>query len=150
MDWSNERNPVLFVDRRPQPACCHPLDPTVFILERRCKRSKMPCRAGLLTEGDIEADKKAGIKWAEDHDWKLLHDMDLQMIKDFIKHKEDVKEDAPAMSMGAGGIAGSAEAGDDPPVRKKKKKGDVMRRIEPMGIGEQRRIFPSPPNHKNI
>ena len=106
--------------------------------------------AGLLTEGDIEADKKAGIKWAEDHDWKLLHDMDLQMIKDFIKHKEDVKEDAPTMSMGAGGIAGSAEAGDDPPVRKKKKKGDVMRRIEPMGIGEQRRIFPSHPNHKNI
>ena len=30
-------------------------------------------------------------------------------------------EDAPTMSMGGGAIAGSAEAGDDPPVRKRKK-----------------------------
>jgi len=29
-------------------------------------------------------------------------------------------EDAPTMSMGGGGIAGSVEAGDDPPVKKKK------------------------------
>ena len=27
-----------------------------------------------------------------------------------------LKEDAPTMSMGGGGIAGSVEAGDDPPV----------------------------------
>jgi hypothetical protein len=100
-----------------------------------------------LAEGDMEADREAGIKWTDDPDWKKLHDMDLQMIKDYIKHKE-VKEDAPAMSMGAGGIAGSAEAGDDPPVRKKKKKGEVLKRLEPMGIREQRRIFPSHPNHK--
>ena len=33
----------------------------------------------------------------------------------------NVKEDAPTMSMGGGGIAGSVEAGDDPPVGKKKK-----------------------------
>ena len=33
-----------------------------------------------------------------------------------------MKEDAPTMSMGGGGIAGSVEAGDDPPVDKKKKK----------------------------
>jgi len=100
-----------------------------------------------LAEGDTEADREADIKWTDDPDWKKLHDMDLQMIKDYIKHKE-VKEDAPAMSMGAGGIAGSAEAGDDPPVRKKKKKGEVLKRLEPMGIREQRRIFPSHPNHK--
>ena len=100
-------------------------------------------RGMLLLEGDMKADREAGIKWVEDPNWKKLHDMDLQMIKDFIKHKEEVKEDAPAMSMGAGGIAGSAEAGDDPPVRKKKKKGEILRRLEPLGIKEQRRIFPS-------
>ncbi len=33
-----------------------------------------------------------------------------------------MKEDAPTMSMGGGGIAGSVEANDDPPVNKKKKK----------------------------
>tara|TARA_B100000953_G_scaffold297214_1_gene291567 strand:+ start:1435 stop:2127 length:693 start_codon:yes stop_codon:yes gene_type:complete len=99
-----------------------------------------------LTEGDMEADREAGIKWVDNPDWKKLHDMDLQMVKDFLKHKE-VKEDAPTMSMAAGGIAGSAEAGDDPPVRKKKKKGEVLKRLEPMGIGEQIRIFPSHPNH---
>ena len=33
-----------------------------------------------------------------------------------------MKEDAPTMSMGGGAIAGSVEAGDDPPVNKKKKK----------------------------
>ena len=99
-----------------------------------------------LLEGDMEADRKAGIKWVDNPDWKKLHDMDLQMVKDFLKHKE-VKEDAPANAMAAGGIAGSAEAGDDPPVRKKKKKGEVLKRLEPMGIREQRRIFPSHPNH---
>jgi len=99
-----------------------------------------------LIEGDMEADREAGIKWVDNPDWKKLHDMDLQMVKDFLKHKE-VKEDAPTTSMAGGGIAGSAEAGDDPPVRKKKKKGEVLKRLEPMGIREQRRIFPSHPNH---
>ena len=99
-----------------------------------------------LAEGDTEADREADIKWTDDPDWKKLHDMDLQMVKDFLKHKE-VKEDAPANAMAAGAIAGSAEAGDDPPVRKKKKKGEVLKRLEPMGIREQRRIFPSHPNH---
>jgi hypothetical protein len=99
-----------------------------------------------LAEGDMEADRESGIKWVDDPNWKKLHDMDLQMVKDFLKHKE-VKEDAPANAMAAGGIAGSAEAGDDPPVRKKKRKGEVLKRLEPMGIREQRRIFPSHPNH---
>ena len=43
-------------------------------------------------------------------------DIRLQKVINFFK------EDAPTMSMGGGGIAGSAEAGDDPPVRKKKRK----------------------------
>jgi len=43
-------------------------------------------------------------------------DIRLQKIINFFK------EDAPTMSMGGGGIAGSVEAGDDPPVRKKKRK----------------------------
>jgi len=44
--------------------------------------------------------------------------MDINRVIDIIR---TLKEDAPTMSMGAGGIAGSVEAGDDPPVRKKKK-----------------------------
>ena len=44
--------------------------------------------------------------------------MDINRVIDIIRN---LKEEAPTMSMGAGGIAGSVEAGDDPPVRKKKK-----------------------------
>ena len=36
-----------------------------------------------------------------------------------------LREDAPTMSMGGGGIAGSVEAGDDPPVGGRKKKKNV-------------------------
>lgn len=32
-----------------------------------------------------------------------------------------LNEEAPTMSLGAGGIAGTVEAGDEPPVKKKKK-----------------------------
>ena len=45
--------------------------------------------------------------------------MDINRVIDIIRN---LKEEAPTMSMGAGGIAGSVEAGDDPPVRKRKKK----------------------------
>ena len=45
--------------------------------------------------------------------------------------------------MGGGAIAGSAEAGDDPPVRKKKKKGDPMQILARSGIKEHLRVFPS-------
>ena len=37
-----------------------------------------------------------------------------------MKTFKNFMEDAPTMSMGGGGIAGSVEAGDDPPVKKKK------------------------------
>ena len=39
---------------------------------------------------------------------------------------KNMREDAPTMSMGGGGIAGSVEANDDPPVNKKKKKNIYM------------------------
>ena len=39
-----------------------------------------------------------------------------------LKSKLMGEEGAPTMSMGGGGIAGSVEAGDEPPVNKKKKK----------------------------
>ena len=42
-------------------------------------------------------------------------DIRLQKVINFFK------EDAPTMSMSGGGIAGSAEAGDDPPVNKSRK-----------------------------
>ena len=47
--------------------------------------------------------------------------MNLDKIIDIIR-KQRLNEEAPTMSMSGGGIAGSAEAGDDPPVRKGKKK----------------------------
>ena len=47
--------------------------------------------------------------------------MNLNKIIDIIR-KQRLNEEAPTMSMSGGGIAGSAEAGDDPPVRKGKKK----------------------------
>ena len=47
--------------------------------------------------------------------------MNLDKIIDIIR-KQRLNEEAPTMSMGGGGIAGSVEAGDDPPVGKSKKK----------------------------
>ena len=44
--------------------------------------------------------------------------MDINKVISTIRR---LREDAPTMSMGGGGIAGSVEAGDDPPVGKKKK-----------------------------
>ena len=45
--------------------------------------------------------------------------MDMNKIIGIVR---SLKEEAPTMSMGAGGIAGSAEAGDEPPVKKKREK----------------------------
>ena len=45
--------------------------------------------------------------------------MDINKVISIVRR---LKEDAPTMSMGGGGIAGSVEAGDDPPVGKKKRK----------------------------
>ena len=41
--------------------------------------------------------------------------MNLDKIIDIIR-KQRLNEEAPTMSMGGGGIAGSVEAGDDPPA----------------------------------
>jgi|TARA_A100001388_G_scaffold274862_1_gene259258 hypothetical protein len=45
--------------------------------------------------------------------------MDINKIIGIVR---SLKEEAPTMNMGAGGIAGSAEAGDEPPVKKKREK----------------------------
>jgi hypothetical protein len=42
--------------------------------------------------------------------------MDINKIINIIR---TLKEEAPTMSLGAGKIAGTVEAGDDPPVKKK-------------------------------
>ncbi len=42
--------------------------------------------------------------------------MDIDKIIDIIRN---LKEEAPTMSLGAGKIAGTVEAGDNPPVTKK-------------------------------
>jgi len=50
--------------------------------------------------------------------------MDIDRIINIVRNlREEVVASAPGptMSMSKGGIAGSVEAGDDPPVRKKKK-----------------------------
>jgi hypothetical protein len=44
--------------------------------------------------------------------------MDIDKIIDIIRN---LKEEAPTMSLGAGKIAGTVEAGDNPPVTKKKR-----------------------------
>ena len=44
-----------------------------------------------------------------------------RILENYISLVRSLREDAPTMSMGGGGIAGSKEAGDEPPVRKKKK-----------------------------
>ena len=43
--------------------------------------------------------------------------MDIDRIIDIVRTLKE--EGGPTVSMGAGQIAGSAEAGDDPPVKKK-------------------------------
>ena len=50
-----------------------------------------------IVEGDMAADRKAGIKWVDDPNWKKLHNMEPNLIKDFLKHKKmDVEEgDSP-------------------------------------------------------
>ena len=46
-----------------------------------------------IVEGDMAADRKAGIKWVDNPDWKKLHDMDPKMVKDYLNHKKtDVDE----------------------------------------------------------
>jgi len=45
-----------------------------------------------------------------------------------------IREDAPTVNVGGGNIAGTVEAGDDPPVRKKKKKTYLS-----LGIGSRKR-----------
>jgi hypothetical protein len=55
-------------------------------------QSPHPFRGKLVGEGDMEADREAGIKWVDNPDWKRLHEMDLKMVKDFLDHKEGVSE----------------------------------------------------------
>lgn len=45
-----------------------------------------------------------------------------------------IREESPTVNVGSGNIAGTVEAGDDPPVRKKKKKTYLS-----LGIGSRKR-----------
>ena len=45
----------------------------------------------------------------------------VESISDIIRSLRNIKEEAPVNNVGGGAIAGTAPAGDDPPVRKKKK-----------------------------
>ena len=51
-----------------------------------------------LREGDMKADREAGIKYVDDPDWKRLHDMDDKIIDAYIDHKEP-KEELSEISM---------------------------------------------------
>jgi len=46
--------------------------------------------------------------------------MDIDKVIDIIRNLKE--EGAPTMNLGAGQIAGTKEAGDDPPVRTRKKR----------------------------
>ena len=45
------------------------------------------------TEGDMKADREAGIKWVDNPNWKRLHDMDDEMIHAYLDHKKSVKKE---------------------------------------------------------
>ena len=51
--------------------------------------------------------------------------MDINRIISIIRN---LKEDAPTVNVGSGNIAGTPEAGDSPPVNKKKKKPPIIAR----------------------
>ncbi len=53
-------------------------------------------------------------------------------LKKFIDTIHQMSEEAPTMNVGAGQIAGTKEAGDDPPVNKKKKKKNIY-----LGMGSR-------------
>ena len=48
--------------------------------------------------------------------------MDIDKIINIVRNLREEAMTAPTNSVGSGKIAGTKEAGDDPPVRKKKKK----------------------------
>ena len=45
-----------------------------------------------IYEGDMKTDREAGIKWVDNPEWEQLHNMDLNMVKDFLEHKDVVPE----------------------------------------------------------
>jgi len=59
------------------------------------------------------------------------------MDKDKILNKilEYFREEAPTVNVGSGNIAGTVEAGDDPPVRKRLRKRTYLS----LGIGSRKR-----------
>ena len=50
--------------------------------------------------------------------------MDIDKIIDIVKSLKEEAVAGPTNAVGSGQIAGTVEAGDDPPVRKKKRKGE--------------------------
>ena len=56
------------------------------------KKLRMGNKPKVHTEGDMEADHKAGIKWVDDPDWKRLHDIDDRMIQAYMDHKKPKEE----------------------------------------------------------
>ena len=40
----------------------------------------------------MKTDREAGIKWVDNPEWEQLHSMDLDMVKDFLEHKDVVPE----------------------------------------------------------
>ena len=51
----------------------------------------------------------------------------LRKLLDNLKKRKNIPEEAIANSLGGGKIAGTVEAGDDPPVKKKNKRGSGMK-----------------------
>ena len=56
----------------------------------------------------------------------MMNEAKLRKIINILR--EHLQEEMPTMSVGHGKIAGTVEAGDDPPVRKKKKR--IMHLLE--------------------
>ncbi len=58
--------------------------------------------------------------------------MNESILLKIIDKVRTLSEEAPTMNVGAGQIAGTKEAGDDPPVNKKKKKKNIY-----LGMGSR-------------
>ena len=56
------------------------------------------------TEGDMKADREAGIKWVDNPNWKRLHDMDDEMIHAYLDHKKSVKKEVRSYKYGKKGL----------------------------------------------
>ena len=76
------------------------IDAANAAMKRPADRAEPPT----TTEGDMKADREAGIKWVDNPNWKRLHDMDDEMIHAYLDHKKSVKKEVRSYKYGKKGL----------------------------------------------